>query len=136
MIPRQVSERPGQSTLKTPKVVTQGPFLTEQSEVIVNITFAWEGAIAVVRPEDEGCLVSHRFPTYAVDPSKADIDFVRHLVTMPHFIFQLGYISPGGAGRNRVMSKTDFLKLKVRLPQLREQKRIGKILQLFSEKMC
>lgn len=101
----------------------------KQSELIVNITFAWEGAIAVVKPEDEGCLVSHRFPTYAVDSKKANMDFVRHLVTMPSFIFQLGFISPGGAGRNRVLSKTDFLKLKLKLPPVNDQIRIAQILK-------
>lgn len=103
-------------------------YAVRSSELIVNITFAWEGAIAIVKPEDEGCLVSHRFPTYAINPTKADLDFVRHLVTMPHFIFQLGFISPGGAGRNRVLSKTDFLKLKIKVPPLPDQARIGRIL--------
>ncbi len=107
----------------------------KQSELIVNITFAWEGAIAIVKPEDEGCLVSHRFPTYSVDPKKADIDFIRHLLTMPSFIFQLGFISPGGAGRNRVLSKTDFLKLRVKLPSIGEQTRIGTILMTSAREL-
>ena len=33
-------------------------------DLIVNITFAWEGAIAIAKPTDTGALVSHRFPTY------------------------------------------------------------------------
>lgn len=110
-------------------------YAVKQSELIVNITFAWEGAIAVVKPEDEGCFVSHRFPTYAIDPRIGDIDFIRHLVTMPRFIFQLGFISPGGAGRNRVMSKKDFLKLKVPLPSIKKQQRIGKVLMTATKEI-
>ena len=36
-------------------------------------------------------------------------------------------ISPGGAGRNRVMSKTDFLKLELKIPDVEEQKAIANI---------
>lgn len=38
-------------------------------------------------------------------------------------------ISPGGAGRNRVMSKKDFLKLEITIPDVEEQKAIGSILK-------
>lgn len=42
-------------------------YAVNRDNLIVNITFAWEGAIAFVKPEDERCLVSHRFPTYEVN---------------------------------------------------------------------
>src|SRR3954469_15865244 len=32
-------------------------------DLIVNITFAWEGAIAIAKSVNDGALVSHRFPT-------------------------------------------------------------------------
>ncbi|MBK9013968.1 MAG: restriction endonuclease subunit S [Saprospiraceae bacterium] len=37
----------------------------------------------------------------------------------------LELISPGGAGRNRVMSKSEFLKLKWEIPCLEEQQKIA-----------
>jgi type I restriction enzyme, S subunit len=33
-------------------------------------------------------------------------------------------ISPGGAGRNRVLNKKDFLKISINLPPLQEQRKI------------
>jgi type I restriction enzyme S subunit len=108
----------------------------KRAELIVNITFAWEGAIAIVESGDEGCLVSHRFPTFAINPEMAELDYVRYLVTKPHFVFQLGLISPGGAGRNRVLSKRDFLKLRVKLPALPEQRRRGTILQTADKEIA
>jgi type I restriction enzyme, S subunit len=33
-------------------------------DLVVNITFGWEGAVAIVPPEADGALVSHRFPTF------------------------------------------------------------------------
>ncbi len=98
------------------------------NDLIVNITFAWEGAIAIVNKSDEGALVSHRFPTYVFKKDKATPEFFRHIILTKIFVHKLGLISPGGAGRNRVLSKKDFLNLVVFIPQLPEQKKIGALL--------
>jgi len=37
-------------------------YKVRKDDLIVNITFAWEGAIALVKGEDKGGYVSHRFP--------------------------------------------------------------------------
>src|SRR4030095_4033763 len=89
----------------------------QPGELIVNITFAWEGAIAITTSADAGALVSHRFPTYAFDRDAALPAFFRYRILDSRFIYNLGVISPGGAGRNRVLNKTDFLKLKLATPE-------------------
>lgn len=103
-------------------------YAVNRDNLIVNITFAWEGAIAFVKLEDERCLVSHRFPTYEVNSEIADPAFVKYIVNCKAFFSQLALISPGGAGRNRVLNKKDFLKLDVSLPPLAEQMRLANIL--------
>jgi len=103
-------------------------YAVKRDDLIINITFAWEGAIASVKPEDERCLVSHRFPTYEVNREIADQGFVKYIVNRKAFFSQLALISPGGAGRNRVLNKKDLLKLAVTLPPLSEQKRFAQIL--------
>lgn len=103
-------------------------YRVKENDLIVNITFAWEGAIALVKETDEHCLVSHRFPTYEIDRSKALPQFVRHVVQTKKFIESLGIISPGGAGRNRVLNKKDFLELKIWLPDLSTQAHIADII--------
>jgi type I restriction enzyme S subunit len=105
-------------------------FVAKEGDLIVNITFAWEGAIAFVPEEHDGHLVSHRFPTYCIKEDEVDHDFLRYVVTQPRFIFMLILISPGGAGRNRVMSKKDFLNIEVAVPCLDEQRKIGENLKL------
>ena len=95
------------------------------NDLIVNITFAWEGAIAIVRPEDTGALVSHRFPTYQIDPNALLPEFFRYPILDKQFIYKLGVISPGGAGRNRVLNKSDFLKIELALPEVVEQEKIA-----------
>jgi len=97
----------------------------KREDLIVNITFAWEGAIAIAGSSDDGALVSHRFPTYTFSKDRALPEFFKFKVADKQFVYKLGLISPGGAGRNRVMSKTDFLKLKVLLPNPDEQQKIA-----------
>lgn len=100
----------------------------KENDLIINITFAWEQAVAIIGKKDEGGLVSHRFPTYVFNNQTASIEFFRHFIISKYFKFLLELISPGGAGRNRVMSKTDFLKLEIKLPSVLEQKAIANIL--------
>lgn len=104
-------------------------YVVRPNDLIVNITFAWEQAIAIVRPEDDGALASHRFPTYTFIKDKGHPDFFRFFIIQPRMKYMLQLISPGGAGRNRVMSKSDFIKLEFSLPEYEEQTAIAQVLQ-------
>ena len=109
-------------------------YIAKANDLIVNITFAWEGAVALVPKEHDGGLVSHRFPTFAPIEGKVDSRFLRHALRMPRFTYLLSVVSPGGAGRNRVLNKTDFLNLTMPVPPLEEQNRISKILDDSNQK--
>jgi len=100
----------------------------KENDLVVNITFAWEHAIAVASKIDEGGLVSHRFPTYEFLQEISDPQFFKYYFLQKRFKYLLGVISPGGAGRNRVMSKKDFPKLKVKVPSFEEQTAIANVL--------
>lgn len=102
-------------------------YIVQENDLIVNITFAWEHAIALANSDDENKLVSHRFPTYQFINDNSPI-FYKYYVLQPRFKYELLNISPGGAGRNRVMNKTDFLKLEVPIPPKKEQEKIAEIL--------
>jgi hypothetical protein len=54
-------------------------FELKHRDLVVNITFGWEGAVAIVPPEADGALVSHRFPTYEVDEKRVLVEYLRHL---------------------------------------------------------
>lgn len=107
----------------------------KENDLIINITFAWEHAVAIVSKKDEGGLVSHRFPTYTFNYKNAIPEYFRHFILQKRFKFLLELISPGGAGRNRVMSKTDFLKLEIKIPDVEEQKAIADILDKATEEL-
>lgn len=110
-------------------------YQVHENDLIVSITFAWEGAIAIVKREDENGLVSHRFPTYLFDEKLATHKFFKYVITQKSFRLMLELISPGGAGRNRVMSKKDFLNLTWLMPSLEEQTKIANFFSAIDTKI-
>jgi len=117
------------------KIAMDKLYQVKENDLIVSITFAWESAIAIVKKEDENGLVSHRFPTYTFNKKVAIVDFFRYVIIQKKFRFMLDLISPGGAGRNRVMSKKDFLKLKWNMPCVEEQNKIANFLSSIDTKI-
>lgn len=103
-------------------------FQLRTDDLAVNITFAWEGAAAIVPPEANGALVSHRFPTFTFKRGVSSSNYFRHVIRQKRFVYDMGLASPGGAGRNRVLSKKDFLRIQVNLPSFEEQQRIAAVL--------
>ena len=91
---------------------------------ILNITFAWEHAVAITDNNDAGKLVSHRFPQFSFNP-KLKPHFFKYLMLDKKFREHLELSSPGGAGRNRVLKISDMLKYEIKLPSIEEQIKIG-----------
>ena len=91
---------------------------------ILNITFAWEHAVAITDESDAGKLVSHRFPQFSFN-KKLKSHFFKYLMLDRKFKEHLELSSPGGAGRNRVLKISDMLKYKINLPSVEEQIKIG-----------
>jgi type I restriction enzyme S subunit len=110
-------------------------FELKTGDLVVNITFAWEGAAAIVPPEADGALVSHRFPAFGFREGKAAQPFFRHYIRTHRFVFDCGLASPGGAGRNRVLSKSAFLDIELPLPPIEEQQKIGDILDTADQQL-
>ena len=91
---------------------------------ILNITFAWEHAVAITEEEDAGTLVSHRFPQFSFH-KELKSHFFKFLMLDRKFREYLELCSPGGAGRNRVLNINDMLKYKINVPSVEEQTKIG-----------
>ena len=117
------------------KIAMETLYKVKEGDLIVNITFAWEGAIAMVKREDNGGLVSHRFPTYTFNNKKLIGNFFQYVFFQKRFRYILDVISPGGAGRNRVLSKKNFLKIKWLTPSIKEQQKIANFLTAIDEKI-
>ena len=110
-------------------------FEIKAGDLIVNITFAWEGAAAIVSEQADGALVSHRFPTFLFKDGTASCSYFRHYIRSKRFVFDCGLASPGGAGRNRVLSKSAFLDIELKTPPFEEQQQIGAILDTADQEL-
>ncbi|MCX5726855.1 MAG: restriction endonuclease subunit S, partial [Candidatus Saganbacteria bacterium] len=58
-------------------------------------------------------------------------EFFRYLIPSKRFVYNLGIISPGGAGRNRVLDRKDFSHLQFIMPPVEEQKVIAEIISTW-----
>ena len=107
-------------------------YLVEANNLIVNITFAWEHAIAITKPEDAGTYVSHRFPQYKFVNGNIPA-FYAYVIKNPRMKYEMGLCSPGGAGRNRVLKQNDFLLIPMARPCIEEQQKIADFLATYDE---
>jgi len=110
-------------------------FQIKTGDLLFSNVFAWEGAVAVARPEDDGRYGSHRYITCAVDASQADTNFLFRYLTTPAGIASLTLASPGGAGRNKTLGLGALADIAVPLPPLNEQRKIGQILDGVDAKL-
>jgi type I restriction enzyme S subunit len=100
-------------------------FEVEPGDFVLNIVFAWEGAVALAAGTESGMVASHRFPTFRAIPGALEPRFLRLFFMTPPGLELLSRVSPGGAGRNRTLSREKFLCEKIPLPPLAEQLRIA-----------
>lgn len=117
------------------KIAMDKLFVVKENDLIVNITFAWEGAIAIAKKEDDGGLVSHRFPTYTFNSRYLLREYFAQVIIDKRLRMILDLISPGGAGRNRVLSKKEFLKIDWSFPCIEEQEKIANFLSSIDSKI-
>jgi type I restriction enzyme, S subunit len=118
-------------------------FEIRAGDLLFSNVFAWEGAVAVAKPEDDGRYGSHRYITCTVDNSRADTSYIYRYLITPAGIALLSLASPGGAGRNKTLGLSALANITIPLPPLAEQQKISQILdgveaklQLLEAKRC
>lgn len=110
-------------------------FGIESGDLVFSNVFAWEGAVAVAKPEDSGRFGSHRFITCVVDRNRADPKFLcSYLTASNEGLEQLRLASPGGAGRNRTLGIEKLAEISVPVPPLSEQRAIVARLDALADK--
>lgn len=97
-------------------------FQIQPGDLLFSNVFAWEGAIAVVKPEDAGRIGSHRFISCVPKPDLVTAEFLRFHFLTPAGLLQIGEASPGGAGRNRTLGLGKLESLLVPVPPLEKQR--------------
>lgn len=109
-------------------VGTKRLFRVLPGDLVFNIVFAWEGAVAVARPEDEGRVGSHRFLTCVPVDGEALAEFLWFYFLTGEGLTALGEASPGGAGRNRTLGLHALAGIEVPVPSFADQQRFVEML--------
>ena len=90
-------------------------------DLVFNIVFAWEGAVAIARDQDEGRVGSHRFLTCVPKPGAPNAEFLLYYFLSREGLQCLREASPGGAGRNRTLGLKKLATMAVPVPSTRKQ---------------
>lgn len=107
---------------------TKKLFRIEANDLLFNIVFAWEGAVAVGRPRDHGRVGSHRFLTCVPTEGLTTSTFLCFHFLTDQGLEQLGRASPGGAGRNRTLGLKALEEIPVPVPPYEKQLWIDSLL--------
>ena len=104
-------------------VGTKKLYRIAQRDLMFNIVFAWEGAVAIARDEDEGRVGSHRFLTCVPVAGRPSVEFLLYYFLLSREgLRSLGEASPGGAGRNRTLGLKKLAAITVPVPSPEKQR--------------
>lgn len=127
----------GRGTFHKPNLsgfgTTKRLFEIHTGDLVFNIVFAWEGAVAVAQPADHGRFGSHRFISCVCDPARISTEVLAFYFQTPDGIAKLGQASPGGAGRNRTLGVSKLEEMLVPVPPLAAQREFQKLLALQTQ---
>lgn len=102
-------------------VGTKRLFKIEPGDLLFSNVFAWEGAIAVAQPEDEGRVGSHRFISCVSKQGVVTAEFLCFYFLTDEGLRKIGEASPGGAGRNRTLGLAKLVEIEVPVPAYEKQ---------------
>jgi type I restriction enzyme, S subunit len=113
----------GQGTFHKPELTglevgSKKLFEIYAGDLLFNIVFAWEGAVAVAQSVDHGRFGSHRFLTCVPQRNVATSEFLCFYFLTPEGLEKLGMASPGGAGRNRTLGLKPLERIAVPVPPI------------------
>lgn len=107
------------------RIAKKSHFVIRAGDVIYNKLFAWKGSFGIVPPNLDRMFVSDKFPTYELDRTKVDEQWVRWYFCYPPLWDEAQAISTGSAAVSKLtLNPPKFLLLTMPLPPLAEQRRI------------
>lgn len=103
------------------EITWEKPHEVKTGDILVSNIKAWEGAIAVIRQEDDGRFGSHRYLTFAPKEGVATPRYVCFYLLSPEGLFHVGEASPGSADRNRTTGSKAMQRIPVPVPPYERQ---------------
>ena len=105
----------------------------EPGDLLFSNVFAWEGAIAIAKPEDVGRVGSHRFISCVPHDGLTTAEYLRYYFLTEEGMTKIRDASPGGAGRNRTLGLTKLLAIRVPVPSMSIQKQFVKLKHVLEQ---
>jgi type I restriction enzyme S subunit len=130
---RGIFHKPPRSGLE---VGNKDLYLMRQGDLILQVTFAWEGAIALCSKAEDGLYGSTRYPTFRVSDDLCFPPFLARYLSTRDGLEQINKICPGSAGRNRVLSIKRIPEIMIPLPPVSEQRRIVSRIEKLASKIA
>lgn len=113
----------------------QGLYRIHKDDLIFSNIMAWEGAVAMAKPEDDNCIGNHRMLTCACDPTQVVPAYLAHYFTTSEGMNKLVAASTGTVARNRTLTATALGKIEIPVPPLALQERIVTRLNTLADKV-
>ena len=102
----------------------QDLYRVNNGDLVFSNIMAWEGAVAMAGPQDDGCIGNHRMLTCACDPDIAEPEFLAHYFKTTEGMSKLVAASTGTVARNRTLTARSLGKIEVPMPPLQKQQRV------------
>lgn len=113
--------------LTTEEVGSKSLYYIQSGDLVFQIVFAWEGAIAIAQPEDAGRVGSHRFLTCVPQSDLATSEYLKWYFLSPSGLEKIAKASPGGAGRNRTLGLKALENIEVPVPSFWQQQQFTEL---------
>jgi type I restriction enzyme S subunit len=120
-------------TVKGAEFTWQELYLVRKNDLVFSNIMAWEGAVALARLDDDGCVGNHRMLTCACDETRVNPAFLAHYFKTPEGITKLVGASTGTVARNRTLTATALGRITVPVPPLAVQDHIVRHLEQLAE---
>lgn len=104
-------------------------------DLVFSNIMAWEGAVALAGPTDDGCVGNHRMLTCECDRQRVVPSFIAEYFKTPEGMSKLVAASTGTVARNRTLTATALSRITVPVPPLEHQQVIVARLDALSEKI-
>jgi hypothetical protein len=105
----------------------QDLYCIQAGDLVFSNIMAWEQAIAIGQPEDDGCVGNHRMLTCEANAEVAVPGFLWYYFTTEEGFAKIYAASPGTAARNRTITAPALLAIDVPVPPLAAQQTFNRL---------
>lgn len=105
----------------------QDLYRIQSGDLVFSNIMAWEQAIAIARPEDDGCVGNHRMLTCEANADIAVPGFLWYYFTTEEGFAKIYAASPGTAARNRTITAPALMAIDVPVPPLAAQQTFNRL---------